>query len=162
MFNFPRVDKKKGGEIVVFVKSSLQATKPDVSFDATSFEFGLLNISIFNIMITIISLYRPPNPKSKDEFFVELENMLFCVIAASNHTIICGDFNIDLLDGIHSTKLVQLLQPYNTYPSIFLPTRETITSSTIIDNIFTSFHTIIKSGVRKKTSLIIILFLELK
>ena len=59
----------------------------------------------------------------------------------NKNLVLLGDFNIDLLTcdtEISHSKFLDVLGAYQILPSITLPTRITDTSSTLIDNIFTS------------------------
>ena len=58
------------------------------------------------------------------------------------HCILCGDFNINLLQDSMNTKLFQdILNTFNFVQTIFEPTRVTQNSQSLLDNIF------IKSGL---------------
>ena len=65
---------------------------------------------------------------------------LFCWFSKKD-TILCGDFNIDLFkcDSHSGTKqFIDVMFSLGLYPLIIRPSRIYATSTTLIDNIFTS------------------------
>lgn len=90
--------------------------------------------------IIVLSLYRSPTGDIQT-FLSRLEDVL--ILSTKIHPIaeivIGGDLNIDLLTPSTSrTKLLDLVHSFNIYETIASPTRVTSTSSSLIDNIFTS------------------------
>ena len=66
------------------------------------------------------------------------------VATAFCHKIICGYYNINLLENnIYSSTWINTLLYYNMYLFILLPTWEIDNTVTFIDNIFTNFNPII-------------------
>ena len=55
--------------------------------------------------------------------------------------ILCGDFNINLLNSNNLTKtFLDILVSFDLDQTIFLPTRVAKKSSTLLDNIFVNFN----------------------
>lgn len=56
-------------------------------------------------------------------------------------TLVCGDFNIDLLksnDHMKTTEFVDIMFSLSLYPLIVKPSRITKDTATLLDNIFTN------------------------
>lgn len=87
----------------------------------------------------IVSIYRPPSA-CYEQFEAVLEELLTKLTAKRNKDIIvCGDFNINLLEDTVLTKRFLSLFKCCDLTNLFLkPTRVTNSSATCIDNIFTN------------------------
>lgn len=95
-----------------------------------------------NIEVIILSVYRPPS-SNISQFIDNLEATLIRVtkLHPNAELVVCGDFNIDLLKPSNNTVLYQdILNSFGLIASVFTPTRTTSTTSTLIDNIFTTFN----------------------
>jgi hypothetical protein len=150
MFNFPR-EYGKGGGIVIYVKESYTLLPQTLDVTVSSFEFACIQLSVNTSVITLVCVYRPPHT-NKDLFCNELENLISLLPSEPNSVIVCGDYNVDALDDTsHFNNLVAAHLQINAYPVIFLPTRTTPTSSTIIDHIFSNFVHVVSSGVFNNT-----------
>src|SRR6218665_3259114 len=85
-------------------------------------------------------IYRPPNTDPA-AFNVDLENILPLLSDAGQSCHICGDFNLDLLKvetHRHTSDFLNVMSSYLFRPLIEVPTRFTLSSATLIDNIFTN------------------------
>ena len=125
----------------------------------------------FGKNIIVGTLYRPPSNNIVN-FLDKLEKELDKMSRENKHIYIMGDFNIDLSQSLQSQSLqsilphsiprlignhsidnyantfLNILSSYAFYPSINVPTRITLMSETLIDNIFTnSFDKDNNSGV---------------
>ena len=92
-------------------------------------------------------MYRPPG-RSVDKFNDQLKNLLQKL--EHRNLILCGDFNINLLNTeshLGTEQFLQILNNYGAYPLITKPTRITLGSSTLIDNIFTNLIRTSKNGI---------------
>ena len=102
---------------------------------------------IRNIVVTCV--YRTPG--SNVERFKESMEEIMNGLNESKTYIICGDFNIDLLNAsIHKTTSDFLDSFYSTglYPLITTPSRITLSCATLIDNIFVNImENNVKSGL---------------
>lgn len=95
-------------------------------------------IKLNKLKIIVINIYRPPNG-NLEEFFIGLDDIL----KEAPHTyriFLCGDFNINFanLECINTKKFTDVTKSYNLAQTVRVPTRVTVHSSTIVDNIFTN------------------------
>ncbi|XP_073947822.1 uncharacterized protein [Choristoneura fumiferana] len=85
----------------------------------------------------ILCVYRPP---SSDfcQFEPVMEDALKQVFASSKSVIVCGDFNVNLLDSAnrYSGRLLNLFKSFNLFHLFEEPTRVTANTATCLDNIF--------------------------
>jgi hypothetical protein len=94
----------------------------------------------------VICIYRPPSSSNFSSFLAITEILLQKIFLSKKATLICGDFNIDLLsDTVERNNLVSLLKCYNLEYLFNEPTRVTLQSSTCIDNVFINNKCKIKS-----------------
>ncbi|XP_050668027.1 uncharacterized protein LOC126967548 [Leptidea sinapis] len=85
----------------------------------------------------IVSVYRPPTA-SYEQFQHRMEEVLSKFSKTSKSIIVCGDFNINLLEpSANCTSLKNLFQSFNLFNVFWEPTRITSTTATCLDNIFT-------------------------
>ena len=107
----------------------------------TSFiECLFVEIRISRSQIIIIgSVYKPPNT-NLDLFNAEWVSILNAIDQFKNTIVlIAGDFNLNLLKHNHhgpTGEFFNNLLLYNFVPTISVPTRVSLTSATLIDNIF--------------------------
>lgn len=84
----------------------------------------------------IICVYRPPSGDFTS-FEVVMEDALNKVKFSSKNIIVCGDFNVNILDVTPlSIRLLNLFKSFNLVNLFFEPTRITASSSTCLDNMF--------------------------
>lgn len=84
----------------------------------------------------IVCIYRPPSA-NYDSFESSMEEVLRKVCATSKRVIVCGDFNINILEDSQSTiRFLNLFKSFNLHHLFNEPTRVTPTSATCLDNIF--------------------------
>ena len=122
-----------------------------IDVNVSTFEFACIKLCVNNSNLTLVCLYRPPQT-SKGGFCSELENLLSCLPSEPNSVIVCGDYNIDVVDNAgHFNNIVAFHLLINAYPVIFLPTHTTQTSNTITDHVFCYFIHIASSGVINET-----------
>ena len=78
------------------------------------------------------------------EFLETLDDVLRKVLAEKYEVILMGDFNLDLTKSSsrQASNLLSLLISYGLAPCINIPTRISNQSATLIDNIFSSLHSI--------------------
>ena len=132
-----RCDRKErtGGGLTVYVRDSLSVTRCHLVED-DKIESVWLELSNVNSKPTFIGfIYRPPDSLSC--WYDHFECYLEAVIQKSDHIIILGDFNVNLL----KTKkhvLFDLCATYGLSQIVNMPTRVTETSITLIDHIYVS------------------------
>lgn len=102
----------------------------------------------------MVLIYRPPVDSLKPQFIRSFESLLFQIERDNVESIILGDFNIDLnISDKITSSLSSLTSSFGYKQLITEATRVTLTTSTLIDHIFTSFPSRIKqSGVFSLTS----------
>ncbi|KAI5638092.1 reverse transcriptase (RNA-dependent DNA polymerase) domain-containing protein [Phthorimaea operculella] len=90
--------------------------------------------------ITVVCVYRVPKQKKKSKYFDLFMDRMFEILTKISHDtsrkiIVCGDFNINLLDtkNKRTIQFQQLLKSFNLKCAINEPTR--LASGTCIDNI---------------------------
>lgn len=86
--------------------------------------------------VNIVAIYRPPNG-ILDIFYNKLYNLLGKICKGNTHTVVCGDFNIDLLSKNTATlNFLDILKCFNLQTTIQCVTRPT--SNACLDNIITN------------------------
>lgn len=93
-----------------------------------------------NLHFIILSVYRSPLG-DLNIFLLKLDEVLIFITKKfpKADIILCSDHNIDLLKQSPSqSKLLDLVHSFNIKETIVTPTRVTATSSSLIDNIFTT------------------------
>jgi hypothetical protein len=148
-FHFPR-HVGRGGGISVYSYKLLMTSKHDVDFNAINFDFGIVMSDYYNKRLYLITVYRPPDSNVPD-FLNEFSDFLSkCASSFVRDAliIISGDFNINMLkNDLLSDRFMSEMFCYNLYPTIFKATRPSISSASLIDNIFSNIPSITCSGV---------------
>lgn len=142
---------KTGGGVAIFIDSTFHSkVVEDMSFVIDNV-LECISIEICNNKKknTIIScVYRTPG--SSLEVFNKWIEATF-TLTFNKSILICGDFNIDLLksNSHKSTNdFLQTMYCLNFHPSITKPTRISLESATLIDNIFPNeIHNNLTSGI---------------
>ena len=136
-YNVHRCDRKErtGGGLTVYVRDSLSVTKCHL-VDDDKIESVWLELSNVNSKPTFIGfIYRPPDSLSC--WYEHFECYLEAVIQKSDHIIILGDLNVNLLKT-KNHLLIDLCATYGLSQIVNMPTRVTETSVTLIDHIYVS------------------------
>ena len=136
---------KKGG-LGFYIQNNFQAVLRHDLFINNEKVFESLFIEIpINAKDRVIigEVYRSPSG-SVTEFLETLDDVLRKVFAEKYEVILMGDFNLDLtkLSCRQPSNLLSLLISYGLAPCINIPTRILNQSATLIDNIFSSLHSI--------------------
>lgn len=90
----------------------------------------------------IVCIYRT-NLGDFNVFIEKLEKILETILVKFKKykLILCGDFNLNLLEKNNQTTIfLDLLRAYDISQTIFEPTRVTKLTSTLLDNIFVNFN----------------------
>ena len=136
---------RRGGGVGIYVKSGINFTiVKEMTIMHKNFESITIETKLNkkNRIITVI--YRPPNNNIQDhnQFFNELNKIIqFKDNNYFNHEFdIATDTNYNLLDYNlpQSISLINSLQSSNLNPGISQPTRITINTHTLIDNIYST------------------------
>ena len=147
-FHYSRSSSRGGGVAIYIDKSFESSACPEISTMNDSIEILFANVTRNNKTFKIGCCYRPPSSNYND-FISTLNSSLHCINRSRNDLILCGDFNLNLLQ-IHSDNnslnFYDSMASLSLLPVISQPTRITNNSQTLIDNIFTSNLQIFKSG----------------
>lgn len=139
-----RVGNSNSGGVAIFVRNSLKHHALDnLSFIIESGNIQCVSVAINlnsndNKYVIITCMYRSPGSDLK-VFRGSLENLISKV--NNKDWFVCGDFNLDLFkyDDHEDTKdCVDAFFSAGLFPLITRPTRITLTSATLIDNIYTT------------------------
>ena len=140
MYNTFRSDRCGGG-VALYIKQSLQCSL--IKQFSTSIPMLLERLAVEitiqgNKNIVIGCMYRSPNGDfNKFNEYVDM----FLNYNKNKTIFVCGDFNVNLLNhGQHqlTDNFLDILHGYGLYTLITQPTRITIHSATLLDNIFTN------------------------
>ena len=140
MYNTARSDRCGGG-VALYIKQSLQCSL--IKQFSTSIPMLLEQLAVEITIqgsknIVISCMYRSPNGDfNKFNEYVDM----FLNYNKNNTIFVCGDFNVNLLNhGQHhlTDNFLDILHGYGLYTLITQPTRITIHSATLLDNIFTN------------------------
>ena len=136
---------KKGGGVSLFVHNSLNCNVlSDLSIMNDFIECMFIEISPCipqNKPIVIGAIYRPPNTNVSSFASDYLSPILSHPSLQSKTCYITGDFNINLLNHYShapTADFVDTMFASSYLPLINRPTRITLNSNTLIDNIFTN------------------------
>ena len=132
------------GGVGIFVKSKLKPylrSDLDPNIKNTSFESLWIEITLDSCKYFIGGFYRHPNTPInvfKDYLLTSLDKL-----KSKKRIWVIGDINLNLNNfgfDTGTTEFVNDLCHLNFLPYVFLPTRITNTSATIIDHIYTNFN----------------------
>ena len=134
-----------------YVSSELSfQTISELNLMAESIESLFIKIEIQNHSVIVGNIYRPPRGN------IEIFTAKICSlleVCRSNYGLcpvyILGDFNLDVIDQSCSTtkNFVDSLLSFNLVPVIKRPTRVTLTSATLLDQIWTNDNRVRMSGI---------------
>lgn len=133
--SFCRVNAVHGGSIVLIRNNIKFKERCDIVKLSVERTIEIACIELERLII--LSVYRPP--ASSYEMFENIIDEALSKLCNSNKNIIvCGDFNINLLDDCgRSNSLINLFKCFNLSNLFLVPTRITHNTATCIDNIFT-------------------------
>lgn len=127
--------ERRGGGISLQILNSVVPTE-NSKFSTITPDFEILTVECGRNVFTV--LYRPPDGKL-DSFFSMLEALLDHVSLNQQILYLCGDMNIDVsFSSPAQLELTGLLDAYGFYNVIEVPTRVTLSTSTVLDLIITN------------------------
>lgn len=145
----------RGGGVGIFISSKFdfEVINKISLFKSNIFESLFVKIFITASKYVIVgSIYRPPHSNIKE--FNDNLNKIFCQITTDSQLkhfddlIICGDFNLNLLNNINTVDFMDTMFNQHLFPTISKPTRVNENSATLIDNIFVqNINNSYKSGI---------------
>ena len=128
-----------GGGVALYISQCFEFTVlDDLTISDNVLESLFIELSIpqaKNVIIGIV--YRPPNTNTGD-FLICLADLLKQPVFVNKQSFIMGDFNIDLLkhDQNLSQEFLEIFLSASFLPLISKPTRVTMHSASLLDNIF--------------------------
>ena len=143
---------KRGGGVSIFIKDRYKYTTIDLlNISEEALESVAVKISSPNSgkSTTILGVYRPPRSNINDTTH-KLRDIITNHRLDRNDAIITGDFNICLLDEIHSQQtlnFINMMKEFFFRPLITRPTRFHNNTATIIDHIWTNYTNNIDSYI---------------
>ena len=131
---------KRGVGVSILIAKKLQyRERPDLTQNIPDFESITVEIKTHNDSILVCALYRPPNTKEK-AFNKNYKRLLKKFSSNQLDRLIIGsDHNMNFLKHekhIHTRDFIETNLDHQLLPTVTKPTRITMTSSTLIDNIF--------------------------
>ena len=129
---------RSGGGVGIFVNESLKyKIREDLKLFVSEVESMFVELFFNRKSVIVVVVYRPPG-QTILAFKESLEPILFKVIGDHKPCYIMGDFNINHFVGeeMEPNDFVQFMNSYSFSPVISKPTRITIETSTLLDNIF--------------------------
>lgn len=140
-FSIKRLNKRGGG-VALYVKSIHQCDiVKNLSFSLENImECVTVEIKCEKSKNVIIScVYRAPG--SNIDIFKDKMSEMFNSINSNKHLFVCGDFNIDFLNPHNQSQITSFINSVfcmGLYPTITHPSRITVNTATLIDNILTN------------------------
>jgi hypothetical protein len=134
-------ERCRGGGVSVFVSDrcnssiALNGCRCNANIEAL-----FVDIKYCNKNITVGVVYKSPLADNT-LFLSELEQLITTLNVNKDQFVVCGDFNLDLLNYLNHNPTLQFLNSMSASylkPLISKPTRITDNSATLIDNIFLS------------------------
>ncbi|XP_065685038.1 uncharacterized protein LOC136097048 [Hydra vulgaris] len=151
-----RQTNKRGGGVLIYVKEHIAHNiRNDMRVsdgDKEIVTIEILNNKKNNILLSCC--YRPPDGASENLSFFLLQNIIHKGSKENKITFIIGDFNMNCLIYNKDKKIKSFYDEIlmaGAVPLINRPTRITKTSTTLIDNIFTTdiYNRKLKKGIIK-------------
>ena len=139
-----------GGGLAILVKHDINySVRHDISFSSDKqilYDCIFIEINSPNQPKLIIgNIYRSPGKSSINEFTKDVKVLLNQIKSETTNVIITGDVNINLLNINTNNKITEFIDLWLSsgyLPQLTSPTRITLNSATLIDNIFIkSSHT---------------------
>ena len=139
-------EDRMGGGTSLFLHDSVKLLKPVPSPQNDSFESACVEATYKGKSICICEVYRPPN-SDIENYLHDLDNLINRMNFGYLN-VICGDFNLNLLNA-HSHKqmgkMLSNMLDNGFIPYIVKPTRVTHSTCTLIDNIYVKSSSLSKN-----------------
>ena len=141
---------RNGGGVGIYVHNDFNYNRRlDLDINNNDFESVFIEIKTDKKSIILGTIYGPPNTCLPS--FVESLNLILNIVNKENKLIyFAGGDNINLLNDSSCQQINHFLDVFmvnSMFPVIQYPTRVTINSATLIDNIFTNDIENISSGI---------------
>lgn len=133
---FVRKSAIRGGSLIIVSNEIKCKERPDIANLSVERTIELSCVELEQYII--ICVYRPPS-SDFNLFESVMEDSLAKVKCNNKQVIVCGDFNVNILElAPISIRLLNLFKSFNLNNLFCEPTRFTASSATCIDNIFSS------------------------
>ena len=105
-----------------------------------------VSVQLKKSKLLISCVYIPPNDTTFETFEILDQYLDELVVPPETHQIICGDFNVNMIqNGIKRKRLRNLMNGNNLdIPKLLTPTRETVSSNSYLDIFFSNIPLKIK------------------
>jgi exonuclease III len=126
------------GGVCIYVHNSLAFGVINISELCTdkAMEACAIKCSFFSSIFCVLAIYRSPSGNFS-LYITPLETIIKKISKPNLLMLVCGDFNINyLIDNNKKQQYNYMLQSFNLYSVVHVPTRITTTTQTLIDNIF--------------------------
>ena len=138
-FNIFRKDRsnKRGGGVAIYIRDHYKAKIIQTPCNKEIPEMIWVEVAAGNNKLAIGCLYKAP--KIPCSVFVNSYDCLIQIYAKYDHTVLLGDFNVNMLDlNSNNSKILldSIIEPFSLTQFIDKPTRITDKSKTLIDLIF--------------------------
>ena len=148
-FHSMRTDRNGGG-VSIFISNKYKSSQlVDITCNSDHLECIFANLTYGDKTVIVGSCYRPPIVTNYHAFISDLSSKL-SVIDSNCLTLICGDFNLDLLKMDSDSTVSNFMDTIHTFGlihTISKPTRITENTFSLIDNIFISNSAQYSSGI---------------
>jgi exonuclease III len=144
---YGRRSRERGGVLILIANNLKNTTSLRLRSKEMIFEACALEVKIANQIFQVITVYRPSNPTNNgnlSEFFERLENLIEEKLSPGKELMVLGDLNVDLLKAcdVNSKELLNIMDAFQLkLLNGQTPTRVTESSKTLIDHVFSSWHT---------------------
>lgn len=131
---FNRKILQRGGSLV-FIRKTLKAKeRKDIVNLSIEGDVELACIELEKHIV--LCVYRSPYDRNFTSFEAVMEDALGKISNSGKSIVVCGDFNVDLLDKDISTRIICLFKSFDLDYVFLEPTRITSTTATCIDNVY--------------------------
>ena len=136
-------ESEKGGALLYISKEINYKTRNDLKiYKEKQLESIFIEVLSDSNKNTIVGcIYKHPGLTVQDFNFDFLQPLIDKIVIENKNIVLLGDFNIDLLHyetNKPTREFVDLMFSASLTPQITIPTRLTVRSKTLIDNIFTN------------------------
>ena len=151
-FSYVRCDGRRGGGLPVYFSDVFKSKViyPCTISIPTIETLFIETVKEINCRLLIMSISRPPSANAI--LFIDKLSELLSIIFGNGYDeiILCGDFNLDILNydnNENTLNLLNSLASQSLIPIITKPSRITNQTATLIDNIFINQPNGIVSGI---------------
>lgn len=133
--SFSRKNTTQGGSLIL-IRNNLKS-KERIDIVKLSIEC-IIELSCVELeKHIIVCVYRPPIDSNFSTFESVMEDVLNLALKSNKFIIVCGDFNVNLLENnSYTIRILSLFKSFNLANVFLEPTRITETTATCIDNVF--------------------------